>query len=169
MSGWTEAIIWALCGIATFTDLRWGKVYNNLTLPALTLGILFNAFYFGWTAGGSALLAAVLIFILFFPFYWLRAFAAGDIKLLMALAAWGGFLFAARVSFLGVLLGAVVGLLVILKQKGWKSALQDLFSHLQGEGMRSGRSTKMPFAPAFFGALILMKIMEVKRWNLLPF
>jgi len=96
----------ALALAAMATDLAWGRIFNWLTLggarpgdcglrmdrrlgraPRLRCWARLRASRFnGWM-------------------FWLRFMGGGDVKLLMALGAWGGAAYAAEVALLGVLCG----------------------------------------------------------------
>lgn len=88
--------------IATITDLRSGKIYNWLTLPAMLLGMIARAVEYGMNAPDAPVPAAVagfcngllgwflgmLIYGIFKVF--MRHFGGGDVKLMGALGAFLG-------------------------------------------------------------------------------
>lgn len=144
-----ELVLWILLLVATATDLLWGKVFNSVTLPFIVLGVVCRGVFVGLPAAYTALTAIAVAFIIFFPLYALKVFAAGDVKLLMAIGAWTDTAFIVRLGALAVLVGAFAGVLVLIQQKGFKKA----------------ERTRMPFAPAFLCACFLLKIFEMKGWQ----
>ena len=94
MSGKIEFINYVILSvaiIAAMTDLFSGKIYNWLTVPTALGGFLAAGMCFGWTGIGQAFLGFIAGFVLYGWMFGLRFVGAGDVKLLMALGAWGGF------------------------------------------------------------------------------
>lgn len=145
-----ELVLWILLLVATATDLIWGKVFNSVTLPFMIAGVVCRGAFIGGPAAYSALTAIAVAFIVFFPLFALKVFAAGDVKLLMAIGAWTDTSFILHLGALAILVGSFAGILVLIQQKGTK----------QG-------GTRMPFAPAFLCACFLLKIFEMKGWRFL--
>ena len=89
---------------AAASDLRWGRIYNFLTLPTLAAGLLLLMMNTPEELPPMlGVIAATLL--LLFPFWKAGGLGAGDIKLLMALAPFmgpGWFLFGTVLSFLRV-------------------------------------------------------------------
>lgn len=79
-----------LAGIAGWTDLRYRRIPNWLTVPALLVGMAVNAVFNGWSGLKSSLLGAALGLVLLLPFVLLRSLGAGDWKLAGALGAFTG-------------------------------------------------------------------------------
>ncbi len=80
-------ILIALVLVAAYTDIRHGKIYNALTLPAIVIGLGLNGI-FGGSEGliQSAGAAAVAFGLLIIPVA-LRGVGAGDLKLMVAVGA----------------------------------------------------------------------------------
>lgn len=100
--------------VGAVTDLFRGKIYNWLTLPAVLVGLAASGWFYGRSGLTSATLAVGLGFLLYGWMYFLGAMAAGDVKFLMAFAAWGGrspVHFVVDTAILGVLLGAVLAMI----------------------------------------------------------
>ena len=103
--------------IATFTDLTRGKIYNWLTAPSMLIGLILSTSLLGWEGLLHSLLGITIGFLIYGSIYLLGAIAAGDVKLLMALGAWGGWHFTVEVALLSILLGGAMAV-VVLASKG---------------------------------------------------
>lgn len=164
MAGGLEIAIYILLVIATITDLRWGKIFNVVTFPFLGLGLAAR-FWVGGIAGLSdACIAVGVAFILFFPLYALKTLAAADVKLLMALGAWTSTRVVIELAVVSILFGALVGLVVLVRQAGVKGGAKSVAEHARSV-TQPKRSHRMPFAPAFLCAFVFLKIAESYRWT----
>jgi prepilin peptidase CpaA len=95
---------------AAWTDFKSRKVYNKLTYPAIVVGIIAHSIAFGLDGLKAALFGAGISFIVglfVLPFGWIKA---GDIKLLIAVAAFLGLAGMGEVFFYAVLFGGVFGI-----------------------------------------------------------
>lgn len=157
--------LWSLLIAATICDLIWGKIFNWVN-GLFLLGGLFTHFYL-WGINGlySPLAGIAVAFIFFFPLYLLKAFAAGDVKLLMAVGAWADPKLVLQLGVAAILVGAVVGLVTIVRAKGAKNVFGSLKKHLKTSPteIRKEDGFRMPFAPAFLVGLFLIPIVE-KYW-----
>lgn len=162
-SNW-DGLVWLLLFLATVTDLRSGKIPNLLTFSFLGVGIFLKFFFEGgFSSLGEGLLSVLLAFALFFPLYFAGIMAAGDVKLLMAAGIWLNTSQVLKLAGATVVIGAIVGFLVMLQQRGIKSSIQNLSHHLQAHKKKN--STRMPLAPAFFCAFCFLKISEIQGWK----
>lgn len=94
--------------VAAVTDLRSRRIPNLLTFPAALLGIAWHLAIDGMWGGVSALTGYFAWFGGGFLFYrWIGGIGAGDIKLLMASAAFIGVYPALYLAFFSFLLQAV--------------------------------------------------------------
>jgi prepilin peptidase CpaA len=145
--------------VATFTDLRFGRIPNWLVLPFLLAGMVVSGWLYGWhglgrSCAGMALGAAIFGFL-----FWMGGMGAGDVKLCAAIGAWIGpsqllialvvtglaggvmvLLWAALGGFLGELLGGVGDLLLGWRKRGM---------HPDGAlTLSNPRRRRIPYAPA---------------------
>ena len=115
-------VITAISGAAT--DVKYRKIFNWLTYPALTVGLVLQLIGYGWGEmfgqGLSASLAgAAFCLVVFGAFaYWKRAFGMGDVKLLAALGAQGGFLPTLHLVMFSAIVGAAMAMLWLFFGRG---------------------------------------------------
>jgi len=76
--------------VAGWTDLRWRRIPNWLTVSGMGLGLAANAFLSHWGGVKTSLQGALLGLALLLPFVLLRSLGAGDWKLAGALGAFVG-------------------------------------------------------------------------------
>ena len=153
------AAIWILCGLSfgvsnalaaamfltavlislTAIDLDHQLLPDNLTLPLLWVGLLINIDA-TFVPLESAVLGAVFGYLCLWSVYWLfkiitgkEGMGYGDFKLLAALGAWFGVSALPTIVLLSSLVGAVIGIALIVMR-------------------RQDRETPMPFGPFLAGA-----------------
>lgn len=158
-----EIVLWALLIVASVTDLLWGKIFNAITLPCLIGGVVCRLWLGGLSSMSIGAFGVLVAFLAFFPLYILKTWAAADVKLLMAVGAWSNSKLVLQLGFISIFVGALVGGFLLLKQKGLKQSADSIKAHLLN---RATRSMRIPFAPAFLCAFFLIKIGELKGWNL---
>ncbi len=124
---------WSLIAL-TAIDIDTQLLPDDITLPLLWLGLLVNL-NTGFTPLSSAVVGAVAGYLSLWTVYWLfklitgkEGMGYGDFKLLAALGAWLGWKMLPIVILLSSLVGAIVGIALIV------------FT-------RHGRSTPIPFGP----------------------
>jgi len=120
------AWIFALALIAlTFIDFDTQLLPDDITLPLLWLGILFNL-NTGFTDLKSAVIGAMAGYLVLWSVYWLfklirgkEGMGYGDFKLLAAIGAWFGWQLLPAVVLLSSTLGAIIGIaLIVLTKRG---------------------------------------------------
>ncbi len=118
----------------TFIDFDTQLLPDDLTLPLLWLGLLFNL-NTGFTDIKSAVIGAVAGYFILWSIYWLfklvtgkEGMGYGDFKLLAAIGAWFGWQLLPAVILLSSVLGAIIGISLIAFAK-------------------RGREVPMPFGP----------------------
>jgi len=98
--------------VAAAWDWRSRKIPNWLTIPGLVAGITLHAVLAGWPGVSFALKGAGLALLMLLPLVMLRAFGAGDWKLMGAVGAFLGWKL-----FLFVLVGSIFasGLMAVVQ------------------------------------------------------
>ncbi|MCD1628855.1 prepilin peptidase [Marinobacter shengliensis] len=121
---WALLLVWALVAL-TVIDFDTQLLPDSITLPLMWLGLVLN--YFGvLTDFNSAFWGAVAGYLSLWSVYWLfklvtgkEGMGHGDFKLLAALGAWLGWQLLPAVILLSSLVGAVVGIaLMVFKKHG---------------------------------------------------
>ena len=139
--GWAAAgallLIWALLAL-TAIDIDTQLLPDDITLPLLWTGLLFNLSQVFASLSG-AVLGAAIGYLSLWSVYWLfklttgkEGMGYGDFKLLAALGAWLGWQMLPLIILLSSLVGAVVGITLII-----------VFKH--------GRNIPIPFGPYLAG------------------
>ena len=130
-------LIWALLAL-TAIDFDTQLLPDDITLPLLWAGLLFNLFGV-FTNLPSAVIGAVIGYLALWCVYWLfklitgkEGMGYGDFKLLAALGAWLGWQMLPLIILLSSLVGAVVGITLIV-------------------ALKHGRNIPIPFGPYLAG------------------
>ncbi|GGY76142.1 prepilin peptidase [Marinobacter zhanjiangensis] len=138
---WALALVWALIAL-TMIDFDTQLLPDNITLPLMWLGLVLN--YFGYlTDFTSAFWGAVAGYLSLWSVYWLfklvtgkEGMGHGDFKLLAAIGAWLGWQLLPAVVLLSSLVGAIVGISLMVFRK-------------------HGREVPIPFGPYLAAAGLL--------------
>ena len=132
--------IWALLAL-TAIDFDTQLLPDDITLPLLWAGLLLNLFGV-FTNLSSAVLGAVFGYLALWSVYWLfklttgkEGMGYGDFKLLAALGAWLGWQMLPLIILLSSLVGAVIGLTLILALKHGRNIPIPFGPYLAGGGM----------------------------------
>ena len=134
LAGWSALLLlWALVAL-TFIDADTQLLPDSITLPLLWLGLIVNLNH-GFTDINSAVLGAIFGYLSLWSIYWLfklitkkEGMGYGDFKLLAALGAWLGWQKLLLIILLSSVVGAVVGIVLIILA-------------------RLGRNVPLPFGP----------------------
>lgn len=133
--------IWALIAL-TFIDFDTQLLPDDITLPLLWLGIIFNLFN-TFTTLSNSIIGAIAGYLVLWSVYWLfklvtgkEGMGYGDFKLLAAIGAWLGWSLLPLVIMLSSVVGAVVGITLII-------------------AARHGRNIPIPFGPYLAGGALI--------------
>ncbi len=116
-------LIWALLAL-TMIDFDTQLLPDDITLPLLWAGLLFNVFGI-YTGLMGAVVGAMFGYLVLWSIYWLfklvtgkEGMGYGDFKLLAALGAWLGWQMLPLIILLSSIVGALVGitLMIVLKR-----------------------------------------------------
>ena len=161
--------------IAGWTDWRWRRIPNWLTVPALLIGLAVNCFASGLAGAKESLLGAGLGLGLLLPFVLIRSLGAGDWKLAGALGAFLGPSRMITVLLGTVLVAGLMAVVVIVWKKRVGRTLHNLAHlvaalftlHLPGpEGsLDNPESSKIPFGVAVAATVVLYTVSQA--WGVL--
>lgn len=104
-------------GTAIITDLRWRRIPNSLTFPALAAALIIRIAFQGWTGLGLALAGAVIAPLMLLFFHFGRGLGMGDLKLAAAVGAFFGPVPAVVAMFATSILGGLLAM-ALLMQRG---------------------------------------------------
>ena len=128
----SQGLLAAVLVAASVTELKAGKIYNWLTYPAILAGLAFGAVH-GAVDGGSAWEGFVdhaagfgLSFGVLFLAYLLGGMGGGDVKLMGAVGAFLGWPAALYATFYSFLVGAALGLVLMVWRGQTRSVLRRL-------------------------------------------
>jgi leader peptidase (prepilin peptidase)/N-methyltransferase len=121
MYGWNIQLVaallftWFLLPLL-FIDFEHQLLPDNLTLPLLWLGLIFNLSY-TFASLSSAVIGAIIGYLFFWSVYWIfklltkkEGMGYGDFKLLAALAAWTGWQYLLMLVLFSGILGIVINI-----------------------------------------------------------
>ena len=121
-----EPFVWitiVVLGISVSYDIRYRRIPNWLTLPAIFTGIVYHT-YTGGTSGLILSITGMLLgFGIFIGFYLVGGMGAGDVKLMAAIGSLLGpkdVLFAALYTAIA---GGVYAILLLITQRSNREAL----------------------------------------------
>ncbi len=142
--GWAAAgallLIWALLAL-TAIDFDTQLLPDDITLPLLWAGLLFNL-NGAFTNLYSAVLGAVFGYLALWSVYWMfklvtgkEGMGYGDFKLLAALGAWLGWQMLPLIILLSSLVGAAIGITLIVAVKHGRNIPIPFGPYLAGGGL----------------------------------
>lgn len=138
---WALVLVWCLIAL-TVIDFDTQLLPDNITLPLLWLGLILN-YFGGLTEFTNAFWGAVAGYLSLWSVYWLfklvtgkEGMGHGDFKLLAALGAWLGWQLLPAVILMSSVVGAVVGIALMVFRK-------------------HGREVPIPFGPYLAAAGLL--------------
>lgn len=152
LAGAGAMLFLAIMVALTFIDADTQLLPDDLTLPLLWAGLLVNLFH-TFTTLPNAVVGAAAGYLALWSVYWLFKLATGkegmgygDFKLLAAIGAWLGWPMLPLVILLSSLVGAIIGIALIVLAK-------------------RGRNVPMPFGPylAIAGVIALFWGAEINR------
>ncbi|MBT5719732.1 MAG: prepilin peptidase [Gammaproteobacteria bacterium] len=132
---------WSLIAL-TLIDFDHQLIPDNITLPLIWLGLLVNTLDLGFGVNlRDAVIGAIAGYLVLWAFYWAFKLATGkegmgygDFKLLSALGAWMGWQSLLPTIILSSLVGAVIGIGMIVLRGRDKSAPMPFGPFLAGTG-----------------------------------
>lgn len=153
---WILSALFALA--AGITDLRWRRIPNWLSYPAIPCAILLHALAGGWRGAMQSLAGAALGLGILLPFVLIRSLGGGDWKLVGALGAFFGWEKLITVLIWTLLINGLMALIMIIWTKRIRQTARNIgrmfgaFSHLHLPGddlsIDNPQAAKVPFGIA---------------------
>ena len=153
----------SLLALAALSDLLQRKIPNRLNLLIFTFSLIVRFWESGWGGVVQGLAGAGLAFALLFPFFVLRWYGAGDVKLMSAGGAYLGLSETGEALLLGTSFGGILALAQVALMRSEQrrrvfSAIASLMTPAPSpstkETMRD-RFDHTPMALAFAAAMIV--------------
>jgi prepilin peptidase CpaA len=111
---------------AGWTDLRWRRIPNWLTVPGLLIGVAANIALSGWSGLKTSLLGATLGLALLLPFVLLRSLGAGDWKLAGALGAFTGPGLLVDLLLASVFVAGVMAVVLVIYKRRTRQTIRNI-------------------------------------------
>jgi prepilin peptidase CpaA len=147
------------------------RIPNWLTVPGLAIGIALNTWSRHWSGTKESLMGAGLGLVMLLWFVILRVLGAGDLKLIVALGAFYGPRRLFDVFFITVLVNALLGLGLMIKERRLLVGLKNMarmllavfgFRRLDPElTLDNPKSLKLRFGESVAIAVILYTVLEI--------
>lgn len=119
-----------LSGVAVYTDLRFGKIYNKLTVSCMVLGIALACINSGVVGMLGSIAAAGLVLALFLLFAPKVGIGGGDIKMMMAVGTLMGVRFVIWAMLFTAVTGGALALLVMASHGALGKTIRNMMVNL---------------------------------------
>ena len=159
--------------IAAYTDLRWRRIPNWITVPGCLLGLGLNVAHSGWVGLKVSLVGAGLGLLLLFPFVILRSLGAGDWKLAGAVGAFLGPGVLIDILLASVFVAGLMAIALVIYKGRLRETMRNL-KHLVGSlatfhmpgpevSLDNPHSLKVPYGVALAFTVVLYGI--ARTWG----
>lgn len=116
--------------IAIYTDIKYRKIFNYLTLPSIIIGFMLAI----WSGESSVIFSRLVGFLvgllILMPLFMLGGMGGGDIKLLAALGALGGYPFIIWSVIYMAFIGGIFAFFSLL----WERQVAESIKEMKGFG-----------------------------------
>ncbi|HHV44659.1 MAG TPA: prepilin peptidase [Firmicutes bacterium] len=142
-----------VCGllVCSYTDYRYNRIYNWVTLPLIGFGLLVNGIYGRWPGFLSSLYGCIAASLPLYLAFLMGGMGGGDVKLMGAVGALKGVEFAVLAMVLSAGIGGLWALLLLVRHRKLISFLQWLLSGRQYRGT----CLTLPYGIAISGGTLL--------------
>jgi prepilin peptidase CpaA len=144
--------LFATLSICSYTDWKYRRIYNKVTLPSVALGLALAGIANFPDGLWNALLACLLAFTLFYLLFTLGVMGGGDVKLVAAIGALVGYPLIWDALFYGVVAGGIYALVVLAIKGGLWKILKNVAWFILGlllwrkmASLQSEHSIKIPY------------------------
>lgn len=122
-----NSILFIALAVSLLTDLKFRRILNIVTFPAILSGLMIHSMVQGWEGflfSGLGFMTGMATLLI--PFL-LGGMGAGDVKLMGAVGALMGPVFTLQAFVVVALIGGLISLLLIVKQNGLLYSLRTLY------------------------------------------
>lgn len=172
--------------IAIVSDLRYRKIFNWLTLPAMAIGLVISFLAAGLAGLAFGAVGIVLAFLAFGWMWGIKILGAGDVKLLMAFAALAGaatlsgrngIAYVADLALLSILVGGILAAILLAVKGRLGPFLRKLYRflltfasrNLETEFPKADPALQMPFGVSIAVAAVWLWFGNpLVRWGFTP-
>jgi prepilin peptidase CpaA len=159
--------------VAAYTDLRWRRIPNWITVPGFFVGLGLNVARSGWAGSKTSLLGTGLGLLLLFPFVVLRSLGAGDWKLAGAVGSFVGPGVLMDLLLASVFVAGVMAVVLVIYKGRVRETMRNL-KHLIGSlatfhmpgpevSLDNPRSLKVPYGVALAFTVVLYGV--ARTWG----
>jgi len=122
-----DILLFTTLMICLYTDIRYKKIYNAVTFPAIVVAVVLNLYLYGLEGSMESIKGLLTgMALLFIPFA-MGGMGAGDVKLLGVIGAFKGPEFV-WITFLAMAItGGIISLAIMLKSKNFAFRLKAVF------------------------------------------
>ena len=122
-----QIMLIALVIVAAGFDIRFRRIPNWLVLTGRVWGMGMNLFLFGVPGLKASLIGLALAFVVYFPLFIVRGMGAGDVKLMMAIAALVGPANWLAILFATAILGGVAAVALLLWRRRLRTTMYNVW------------------------------------------
>ncbi|MGL5870251.1 A24 family peptidase [Clostridium chrysemydis] len=156
--------------VCAYTDLKYRVVKNKVVAISIIVGILLNFIENGFNGFLSSAIGVIIPFVVLFVLFAIRAFGAGDIKLVCAIGAIMGidfvinnFIFSVFIGFLMIILSSMIDKNTVKRLKDFVLSIFNMFlSRTISDSISPKDKKGIPFAVAIFIATIVQVLSKVE-------
>lgn len=169
---WPVPAVVIVSAAAVFTDIRWRRVPNWLTIPAALFGVAGWTIAMGYPGSVYAIGGGVVGTALLAVPWRLGWVGGGDLKFLAAVGALGGAPFVLRAALAGAVLGGLMALVVMVQRTPVRRVAARVMGALCTVGgggseclnaANTGQTT-LPYAVALAGGVFMTLVTTAWGW-----
>ncbi|MBC86306.1 MAG: hypothetical protein CL677_03925 [Bdellovibrionaceae bacterium] len=154
-------LAFALISIGIYTDLRYRKVPNKLSLSLFVLSFIAKIVIFGQAGLIEGLIGTGAVIGLMLPLVLARALGAGDMKLMLSFGMLTNWSVVFWTLIYSIIWGAVLGLMKALLNKQGSQLMNGMWSIVVNKGKaETNDMTKIPYTVALlfgFATFVALK------------
>ncbi|MGH9773578.1 MAG: A24 family peptidase [Candidatus Acidiferrales bacterium] len=167
-----------IAGAAAYSDWRFRRIPNRLTVSAFLLGLTLNSVAWGWHGTRNSLIGAAIPMLALLPLVMMRGLGAGDWKLMVALGSILGWAEILLVLLASVFVAGMIAFVQVIRQRRAKEALANMWGVLRvfavfgiipnGEiSLDNPNAATLPFGVAAAAATVMcyLGLLAVTKWS----